>query len=278
VAERAGVRFIQAQDRGPGLGSGLRELWQYRELAVSWALRDIRVRYKQSVLGAAWAILQPLLMMLIFTAVFGLLVKVPSEGFPYPIFSYTALLPWTFFATSVSFGVPSVVTNMNLVTKIYFPREIFPIAAIGAGFVDLLIASIVFAVMIIVYRVPVGLPCLIVPLLLAVQIVLTLGVVLLAAALNVRYRDVRFVVPVAVQLLMYASPVVYPASLVPERWRVLYMLNPMAGLIDGYRTAVLKGQWPEAGPLTLAAAVSMALFLLGYWVFKRMEVEFADII
>lgn len=260
------------------LRSHLKVLYGYRELLWMWTLRDIKVRYKQSLLGAAWAILQPLSMMAIFSVIFTYLVRVPTEGIPYPIFSYTALLPWTFFAASVSFGVPSVVNNMNLVTKIYFPREILPIAAVAASFIDFLVASVVYLGMMVVFRLGLHITMLLVPLLLAVQIVLTLGVVLLAAAVNVRYRDVRFVVPLAVQLWMYATPIIYPVSLVPERWRTMYMLNPMAGLIEGYRAVILKGQWPNLTSLGLAALVSLCLFWLGYRVFKAMEVEFADII
>lgn len=258
--------------------SHLRELLRYRELLWMWTVRDIKVRYKQTLLGAAWAILQPLSMMVVFSLIFTYFVRMPTDGIPYPAFSYTALLPWTFLATSVSFGVPSVVTNMNLVTKVYFPREIFPIAAVAASFVDFLVASVVYIGMMLVFRVGLKATMLLIPLLLVVQIALTLGVVLLAAAVNVRYRDVRFIVPLAVQLWMYATPIIYPVSLVPERWQPLYVLNPMAGLIEGYRAAVLRGQWPDPVTLGVATLISAGVFLLGYRVFKAMEVGFADII
>ena len=256
----------------------LRTLYEYRELLWMWTLREIKVRYKQSILGAAWAILQPLAVMIIFTLVFSFFAHVPTDGVPYPIFSYTALLPWTFFATSISFAVPSLVNNMNLVTKIYFPREILPIAAVIAAFVDFLVASIVFLGPMIFYRLPLQRGLLWVPLLLGVQIVLTLGVVLPASALIVRYRDIRFVVPLGLQLWMYASPIIYPTSLVPEHLRAYYMLNPMAGLIDSYRRVVLRGQSPQVLYLTISAVMAVILLLAGYAYFKRSEPRFADII
>ena len=258
--------------------SHFRELLRYRELLLAWTRREIKVRYKQSVLGVAWAILQPFSMMVIFTVIFSFFVKIPTDGVPYPIFAYSALLPWTFFASSLSFAVPSLVNNMNLVTKIYFPREIFPLAAIIASFVDFLVASVIFIGMMIFYRVPLSLTLLLVPLIVLIQIILTVGVVLFASALNVFYRDVRFVIPLGVQLWMYATPIIYPLSLVPERLKPFYMLNPMVGVIDSYRKVILSGQWPDFSSLGLAAAISVALFLGAYWYFKNAEMEFADVI
>lgn len=258
--------------------NNLKLLYDHRELLWTWALRDIQVRYKQSFLGAAWAILQPLSMMVVFSLIFVYIVKVPTDGRPYPIFSYTALLPWTFFTTAITFAVPSLVNNMTLVTKVYFPREIFPIAAVGASFIDFLIASLVFVGMMLVYRIPLSVTFLILPLLVVIQILLTLGVVLFASALNVYYRDVRFVVPLGMQLWMYATPIIYPVSLVPERFRALYLLNPMAGLIEAYRAVALRGVWPDWSYVGAAAGVSVILFVLGYLYFKRVEWQFADII
>lgn len=255
-----------------------RELYQYRELLWRWILREIGVRYKQSLLGAAWALLQPLAMMIMFTLVFSFLARVPTDGMPYPLFSYTALLPWTFFQTSVSFGVPSLVNNLNLVTKIYFPREILPLGAVGASFFDFLVASTIFLFMFLFYRVPLSWTVAWLPLLLALQVLLTFGVTLLGSAIIVLYRDVRFIVPLGLQLWLYATPVIYPVSLVPERLRPYYMLNPMAGIIDSYRRVILYGQPPVWGHLGLSAAVALALFVIGYVVFKRLEVSFADII
>lgn len=256
----------------------LRELSAARELVWMWTLREVRVRYKQSLLGASWAILQPVALTLVFTAVFSYLARVPSDGIPYPIFAYTALLPWTLLSTSIGFAVPSLINNTNLVTKIYFPREILPLGAIGAALLDFLFATVVFIGMMVLYNIPLSLSLLWVPLLLVVQLALITGVSLVTSAINVFYRDVRFVVPLALQIWMYASPIIYPVSLVPERYQPVYMLNPMAGLINSYRRVVLEGVAPVAYEIILAAAVSIAICLLGYHYFKRVEPEFADII
>jgi len=258
--------------------ANLRTLWAFREFLWMWSLREIKIRYKQSFLGAAWAILQPLALMVVFTIVFSVFARVPTDGLPYPVFSYIALLPWTFFSASISFAIPSLVNNMNLVTKIYFPREVLPIAAVVAAFLDFLIAAVVFVGLLIFYKVPLQSTMLWIPFLLALQIVLTLGVVLPASALVVWYRDIRFVVPLGLQLWMYASPVIYPASLVPERWRSLYMLNPMAVLIDSYRRVVLYGESPSLVYLGVSVAIALVLLLAGYAYFKRSEVLFADVI
>ncbi len=258
--------------------SHVRRLFEYRDLLVAWTWREIRVRYKQSVVGGLWAVLQPLALMLVFTVVFSHLAKVPSDGIPYPVFSYSALLFWTFFASSLSFAVPSLVNNMNLVTKIYFPREILPAASIGAAFFDLCIASIVFVGLMVYYRIPLSPTILWLPLLLLVQLLLTLGVVLFLAAVNVFFRDVRFVLPLLTQVWMYASPVIYPSTLIPERFRMLYMLNPMAGLIDSYRRVILMGQSPVPAYIGVSAGAALLLFVGGYAFFKRCEPAFADMI
>jgi lipopolysaccharide transport system permease protein len=260
------------------MAANLKALYQYRELLWMWILREIRVRYKQSLLGAAWAILQPLSMMTVFTLVFSFLARVPTDGIPYPIFSYAAVLPWTFFATSVSFGVPSLVNNLNLVTKTYFPREILPFGAVGASFFDFLVASTIFLFMLLFYRVPLTWAAVWLPLILTLQILLTFGVTLLGSAIIVLYRDVRFVVPLGLQIWLYATPVIYPVSLVPQGFQPFYMLNPMAGIIDAYRRVILHGQPPTWSYLGLSAAAALALFIIGYLVFKRLEVSFADII
>jgi lipopolysaccharide transport system permease protein len=253
-------------------------LYRYRYLLWMWTLREIKVRYKQSILGGAWAILQPLSLAIIFTVVFSLFARVPTDGVPYPIFAYAALLPWTLLATSVSFGIPSLVNNMNLVTKTYFPREILPLAVTGAAFVDFCVASTIFAVMMVFYRVPVHWTLVWVPLLIGVQIILILGVTFLGSAVNVFFRDVRFVVPLGLQLWLYATPVIYPESLVPERLRTLYMLNPMAGLVASYRRVILRGLQPEPRDLGLAVVLSGVLCAASYWFFKRVERKFADLI
>lgn len=274
---RAETRPLTAR-RPRGLRAHVAHLWHYRELLRSLALKEVRVRYKQSVLGTGWAVLQPFALMVVFTAVFSRFLHVQSEGVPYPVFSYTALVPWTFFASSVSFAVPSIVNNMNLVTKIYFPREIFPLAAIGACFVDFAIAATIVAALVLWYHVGVTWTALVVPVLILLQVMVAVGVALIASAINVFFRDIRFVIPLVTQVWMYVSPVVYPLSEVPERFQAFYMLNPMAGIIDGYRRVILHGQLPDWGALGVTAAISLMLVIGGYAFFKRFEMQFADII
>ena len=256
----------------------LRSLYHHRDLLWLWTMREVRVRYKQSFLGGAWAILQPLSLMVIFSVVFGYFVKVPTDGIPYPVFSYSALLPWTLFATSITFAVPSLVNNMTLVTKVYFPREILPFAAVGAAFIDYLVAAVLFIALMLLYSVPVRLTALFLPLLLLIQIILTLGISLMASALTVLMRDVRYIVPLALQLLMYLSPVVYPLSVVPDNLRVLYLLNPMAGLIENYRRITIYGLMPDWPTLLPSACIGVIILVAGYAYFKRAEGTFADII
>lgn len=259
--------------------SDIRELIHYRELLWSWVVRNIKVRYKQSLLGAAWAILQPLSTTVLFALIFSYFLRVDTGGTPYPIFYYSALLPWTFFASSISFGVQSLVGSLNLVTKIYFPKEILPVSVVMASFVDFLVAATIYVAMMIFYRVPVGVSLVLLPVLILIQMLLTIGVVLLASALNVFYRDIRFVVPLGIQLWMYLTPIIYPVERVPERFRILYMtVNPMAGLIDSYRRVVVTAEWPQYPYLLSATAISIVVFLVAYWYFKKVEPVFADII
>jgi lipopolysaccharide transport system permease protein len=258
--------------------ANVQELSAHRGLLITWVIRDIKVRYKQSLMGAAWAILQPLSATLILTVIFSRFVRVPTDGIPYPIFYYSALLPWTFFASSITFGVSSLVSNMSLVTKIYFPREILPLSAVLASMVDFLIASLIFVGMMIFYQVPLNASLICIPVLLLIQVAFTVGVVLLVSAMNVFYRDVRFVVPLGLQLWMYLTPIIYPLSMVPPRFLAVYMLNPMASIIDSYRRIILLGEWPSFPPLVLGAGVSVVLVVVAYWYFKRSEAVFADII
>jgi len=253
-------------------------LFRYRDLLWLWTMREVQVRYKQSLLGITWAVLQPLALTIIFTIVFSRLVRVDTGGIPYPIFSYSALVPWTFFSTSLSFGINSLVNNMNLVTKIYFPREVLPLASVGAAFVDFLVSAAILVGMMAIYGVRPGWTILWVLPLLALQIALTIAVVLLGSALLVFFRDVRFVVPLLTQVWMYASPIIYPSSLVPERLRTLYFINPMAGIIDGYRRVLLTGESPDFGALAVGSAVTLVLLAGGYTFFKRSEPVFADLI
>lgn len=260
------------------LPRALRELWRYRGLLWLWTLREVRVRYKQSALGAAWAILQPLALALMFTLVFSRLVKVPTGELPYPLFSYSAVLVWTFVSAGISAGINSLVNNMNLVGKIYFPREVLPMAAIAAGLVDLVVASTGVLVLLAWYRWPMHLTALwLIPLLALLTLLMT-GLTLVGAAAIVYFRDVRFLVPLGLQLWFYASPIIYPVDLVPERLRHLYALNPMVGLLTGMRDALLLGKTPDPGLLQPAVLVGFLLLAGGYLIFKRAERGFADVI
>lgn len=260
------------------LVAALRELWQRRELLAAWTLREIRVRYKQSALGVAWAIVQPLSLMLIFTVVFTRFLRVATGDLPYPVFAYVALLPWTFFASALSQSATSVLNNMSLVSKVSFPREILPLAHVGAAGFDFLVAGLLFVGLLVWYRLPPHVTWLAAPLLLLIQVVLTIGLALLAAAVVVRFRDVRFVVPLALQLWLYATPIIYPAGLIPESWRWLLRLNPMAPLIEGYRRTLLEGGWPDWGGVAWSGAAALLLAGLGFYIFKRTETWFADIL
>ncbi len=258
--------------------ANLRDLTESRELLYSWTKRDFKVRYSQSLLGVSWAILQPFSLMIVFSVVFSVFVNIPTDGIPYPIFAYTALLPWTFFSNSISFGIPSLINNLQLVSKIYFPREVLPISAICVSLIDFVIASSIFALMMLYYGVPVYATMLLVPFILLIQIIFTIGVTLFGAALTVFYRDVRFVIPLALQLLMYLAPVIYPVSIVPESIRGIYFLNPMAVVIDTYRRLILLGQMPDWPYLLLALIISCVVGLGGLAYFKRAERLFADLI
>ena len=252
-------------------------LYRYRELLWMWAWRDIKARYKQTLFGFTWAIVQPLLMTVIFTVIFTRFVPVDTGGIPYPIFAYTALLPWVFFTRALTASINNVLANMDLLRKVYFPREILPFASVAGAGLDFLCGLTVFLGLMLVYQVPVSPYWVIYPFLLLTQTMLALGVGLFAGALNVAYRDVGQMVPLILQVWQYATPIIYPVSLVPERWRGLYMLNPMAGIVDSYRRIVLLGQPPEWGYLALASGISSALFILGYLFFKRVEHAFVDV-
>ena len=254
----------------------LAEVWSYRELLYFFAWRDVKVRYKQTVIGVAWVVLQPLLTMGIFTLFFGRLAKLPSDGLPYPVFYFSALVPWTYFATALQSCTNIVVDNQRVITKVFFPRLVLPFSAVISGLVDFAIGFVVLCVVVAIYHMHPGLPALWLPVLLLLAIFTALGVGLWMSALNALYRDVRYVVPFMVQFWMFASPVAYPSSLVPVRWRWLYGLNPMAGVIDGFRWA-LTGHGQPPGPLLLASTVAVALVLVGgVLFFQRMEGSVAD--
>ena len=255
----------------------LKELWRYRELLWVLTERDIKVRYKQTVLGVAWAIIQPLMLMVVFSVFFGRLAKMPADGLPYSIFVFAGLLPWTFFANAVSSSAASLVGSANLVSKVYFPRLIIPLASVGGGLVDLGIATAVLLAMMLGYGLGWSANLFAAPLLIAGVVFIALGVGVWLSALNVAYRDFRYVVPFLIQFWMFATPVVYPASLAPEQWRWLLFLNPMAGFVEGFRSAFLDRpfDWRAIGLSLVAAA---AVFVLGVIYFEKVERRFADII
>lgn len=256
----------------------LPELWQYRELLYFLVWRDIKVRYKQTALGASWAIIQPFFTMVVFSIFFGRLAGIPSDGVPYPIFSFAALVPWTFFANGLSQSSNSLVSDQNLVKKVYFPRLAIPIATVLAGTVDFVLAFTVLLGMMLFYGItPTANVIWLLPLLL-LALVTSLGVGLWFAALNVRYRDVRYVVPFLVQIWLFATPIAYPSSLLGEPWRTLYGLNPMAGVVEGFRWALL-GTETVPGPMILVSILaSLAILVGGAFYFRRMEKSFADLV
>ena len=255
----------------------LHELWAYRELVTSFTLRDIKLRYKQTGLGIAWAVLQPLLTMVIFTVFFGGLAKIPSDGVPYPLFVLAALLPWTLFAEGLTRSTTSMVTNANIMTKVYFPRLIMPLSSIISPLVDFGVSFIILLAMMIYYGFVPTLNILFLPLFLLLALATSLGVGLWLSALNVKYRDFQYTVPFIIQIGMFASPVVYASSLVPESLRVWYGLNPMAGVIEGFRWALLGTGAPS---MMVLVSVGMVIVLLvsGMFYFRRMEQYYADIV
>ncbi|HEX8271876.1 MAG TPA: ABC transporter permease [Longimicrobiaceae bacterium] len=277
-AERAGVPTLVIEPAGRWPRIDLRELWAYRGLFFFLVWRDVKVRYAQTVLGAGWAILQPVLTMLVFTVIFGRFASIPSDGVPYAVFSLAALVPWTYFSTALSGASNSLVSSTNLITKVYFPRLVIPFAPVLAGLVDFAVALLVLGAVMLFYGiVPGPLALVVVPLLVVAMMLTSAGVGCWLAALNIQYRDVKHVTPFLVQVWMYASPIVYPMSLVPERYHGVYALNPMAGIVEGFR-AVLLGtgavSWPT---IALSLGVGAVLFVTGSLYFRRTERVFADV-
>ena len=256
----------------------LRELWEYRELLYFLTWRDVKVRYKQTVLGAAWAIIQPFFTMVVFSLFFGKLAKIPSDGVPYPIFSYAALVPWTFFAHGLTQSSNSLVGSANLIKKIYFPRLIVPLSSVLSGVVDFVLAFLVLLGMLFYYGIVPTSNLYLLPLFVLLALVTALGVGLWLSALNVEFRDVRYIVPFLVQFWLFSTPIAYPSSLLSEPWRTLYGMNPMVGVVEGFRWALL-GTNTAPGPIIVVSAL-MALVLLvgGAFYFRRMEKTFADIV
>jgi len=255
----------------------LHDLWRYRELLYFLTWRDIKVRYKQTVLGAAWAVLQPFFTMVVFSIFFGRLAQVPSDGIPYPIFAYCALVPWSYFAGALDRAGNSLVGSANLITKVYFPRLAIPISAVLAGLLDFAIAFVVLLGMMLYYGIAPTAAVLTLPLFLLLAIATALAVGLWLSALNVQYRDVRYTIPFLTQFWLFATPIAYSSSLVPERWRALYGLNPMAGVVEGFRWALL-GKDPPGLLLAVSATVVVLLLIGGLYYFRRMEKTFADVV
>jgi lipopolysaccharide transport system permease protein len=254
-----------------------RELWAYRELLWVLTARDIKVRYKQTVLGAAWAIIRPVLTMVVFSVIFGRFAGMPSDGYPYPIFVYAALLPWTFFSSSISASGQSLVGSAHLVSKVYFPRLIIPLSSVGAGLLDLLISTGILLLMMLWYGVGWSWHLAAAPLLLLAVVFLALGVGTLLSALTVAYRDFTHITPFLVQVWMYATPVIFPVSLVPERWHWLLFLNPMTGLVEAFRASFLGKPFDLFG-IGTSVAIALLIFGAGIAFFEKVERRFADII
>lgn len=252
-------------------------MWESRELLYFLVWRDLKVRYKQTVLGATWAVVQPLATMLIFTVVFGRLARLPSDGVPYPLFAYCALVPWSYFATALAQSSNSLVDQSRLITKVYFPRLLVPLASVIAGLVDLVITIVVLLGMLLYYRIVPGPAALALPLFILLAMLTALAVGLWLSALNVRYRDVRHTIPFLIQFWLFATPVAYSTSLVPTRWRTIYGLNPMAGVVDGFRWALL-GREPPGAMLVVSVVTVAAIAVGGLFYFRRVEHSFADVV
>lgn len=256
-----------------------KDLWRYRELFYFLAWRDILVRYKQTVVGIAWALIRPFLTMIVFTIVFGNLAKLPSNGAPYPILVFAAMLPWQFFANALSECSTSLISNANLISKVYFPRLIVPISAVIVSFVDFMISGIILLALMAWYNFVPSWRILTLPVFILIAFAAAIGGGLWLSALNVKYRDFRYIVPFIVQFGLYISPVGFSSSIVPDQWRLLYSLNPMVGVIDGFRWAILGGEaklyWPG---FTLSTGFVALLFVSGIWYFRKMERSFADVI
>ena len=255
------------------------DLWRYRELFYFLAWRDILVRYKQTAIGIVWALIRPFLTMVVFTVVFGNLAKLPSEGAPYPILVFAAMLPWQFFSNALSESSNSLINNSNLISKVYFPRLIVPASAVIVSFVDFLISGMILLALMAWYNFVPDWRILTLPFFIMIAFVASMGAGLWLAALNVKYRDFRYIVPFIVQFGLYVSPVGFTSSIVPEKWRLLYSVNPMVGVIDGFRWAILGGEsrlyWPG---FTLSVGLVVLLFASGIWYFRKMERRFADVI
>jgi lipopolysaccharide transport system permease protein len=275
---REDIPVIRIEPSKKWVSLKLRELWEYRELLYFLIWRDIKVRYKQTILGAAWAIIQPFFTMIVFSIFFGRLAKIPSDGIPYPIFSYAALVPWTFFANGLNLASVSLVGNANLIKKVYFPRLAIPIASVLSGVVDFILAFIMLIGMIFYFGIVPTLNVFWLPLLLMLAFTTSLGVSLWLSSMNVQFRDVRYVLPFLTQFWLFATPIAYPSSLLSEPWRTIYGINPMVGVVEGFRWALL-GTHTAPGPIVIVSTlVAIILLVSGALHFRRMEKTFADVV
>jgi lipopolysaccharide transport system permease protein len=260
----------------PGLG--LRELWRYRAICLVLTRRNLMVRYRQTIVGAAWSLVQPIALMIVFSVFFGLLARLPTEGLAFPVFFYLGLMPWQMVVKNLNEGTTSVITNAGLVTKVYFPRAYFPISVALASLVDLLLAGAALVLLMIIFQIVPGPQILALPLLVAVAWTAALGASMLLSAINVAYRDISQMLPFLTQLWMFASPIIYPSSLIPENLRLLYFLNPIALVVEGFRWAVAGAPAPTLSQWLVSGTMAVTLFLAGYLVFRRREPYFADIV
>lgn len=267
--------LIRSEESGVQLN--LRDLWAYRELLYFLTLRDIKVRYKQTLIGAAWVIIQPLMTMLIFTLIFNRFARLDTKDIPYPLFAYSGLLLWTFFANAVTSGTYSLINNSHLVTKVYFPRVFIPTASVGAGLVDFAIAFLLLVALAFYYKVQLSWTIALLPLFVLLAAVLALATGILVSALTVKYRDLRHALPFIMQFWMFASPVIYPTSIVPENWRWILLINPMTGVIEGFRAA-LTGHEFDWNLILISAVTGVLLLAIAYYVFRALEDTFADVI
>ena len=255
-----------------------RELWRYREIFYFFGWRDVKVRYKQTVIGALWAVIQPFFTMIVFTIFFGKIAQMPSDGIPYPVFSYTALVPWTYFSGALSNSGNSLVGNSHLLTKIYFPRVAIPASSAIVGLIDFAIASVILIGLLLYFEMPLSWRLLAWPLLGIPLLFLALGIGLILASLNVKYRDIKYVIPFGIQLILFATPIIYPSSLIPERYRSIYMLNPLSGFIEAFRSVALPSRNFPLESFMVSLGITMVIFAVGLVYFQKTEKNFADII
>jgi lipopolysaccharide transport system permease protein len=272
------IKIVRIRPSKGWVSLKLRDLWEYRELLYFLVWRDVKVRYKQTALGAAWAIIQPVMTMVVFSLFFGKLGKIPSDGVPYPIFSFAALVPWTFFANGLTHGSASMVGSANLIKKIYFPRLAIPISAVASGVIDFALAFAVLLLMMFYYGIFPTARMVWLPAFLLLALVTSLGVSLWLSAMNVQYRDIKYIVPFITQFWLFATPIAYPSSLLPEPWRTLYAINPMVGVVEGFRWALL-GSTTAPGPMiAVSSGAALLILISGAYYFRRMEKSFADVV